>query len=281
MVLKTRTFHLRAGSRLRALGTHKLGIAAHFDIRIAGNLDLRGDWPSGSLPEPGAGWSATGCDGATAPTTSGATGGGASSGCQGGASSTGNAGGQPSSVQAPLVVAGCGGGRTTGLLAFNSPPGGGLLLASRTKLVLAASSVVDLTGSPGGANPTYAQGGASGGNAVFMAPSIRADAGAIVSARGASGAAASGTVGVPGNRGPLTGTSPAQGATCSGCGTGGAGGIEPGGSCNNTAGTGSGAAIAGGGGAVGRCMAYARSGGASVASGTMKCVYGLSTLQPR
>ena len=280
LVIKTRTFHLRAGSRLRAIGTHKLGIASHFDVYIGGTLDLRGDFSSAY--EPGAGASMlTSCYGATAPTTSGATGGGASA-CVGGASSTGNAGGQALSITAPFVMAGCGGGRTSGLLAFPSPPGGGLLLASRTKVVLASTAVVDLTGSQGGANPTYAQGGAGGGNAVLMAPSVRIDGGAIVSARGGSGRAANGTIGTNGSRGPLTGTEPAAGATCAGCGTGGAGGYEdPDGWCWGTPGTGSGSAIAGGGGSVGACVAYARSGAASVAAGSMKCLYTLRTLQAR
>ncbi len=280
LVLKTRTFHLRAGSKLRAVGTHKLGIAGHFDVFIGGTLDLRGEFIA--MYEPGAGASmVTACYGATAPTASGATGGGASA-CVGGASSTGNAGGQALTTQAPYVVAGCGGGRTSGLLAFPSPPGGGLLLISRTKVVLASTAVIDLTGSQGGANPTYAQGGAAGGNAVLMAPSIRVNAGAIISARGGSGSAANGTIGVQGSRGPLTGTEPAAGATCAGCGTGGAGGYEEaGGWCYGTAGTGSGSAIAGGGGSVGSCAVFARPGGASVAAGATKCRYTLSTLLTR
>jgi hypothetical protein len=280
LVLKTRTFSLRAGSTLRAIGTHKLGIAANFDVFIAGTLDLGGRF--GASYEPGAGVSAvSGCFGAMSPTTAGATGGGASA-CSGGASSTGLAGGLSSATQAPFVMAGCGGGRTSAVFAFPSPPGGGLLLASRTKVVVASTSVVDLTGSQGGANGTYAQGGAAGGNTVLMAPSIRVDSGAVVSARGGSGSAANGTMGVQGSRGPLTGTSPAFGATCSGCGTGGAGGYEePGGWCNGTVGTGSGSAIAGGGGSVGRCVAYARPGAASVASGAMKCLYNLNALQVR
>jgi hypothetical protein len=282
LVLKTRTFSLRAGSTLRAVGNHKLGIAANFDIWIAGTLDLRGVWGSG-LPEPGAGGgSPSGCAGEPAPVTGGGGTGGGASACPGGASSTGLAGGQPSLVQPPFVMAGCAGGRISGLIAFPSPPGGGLLLVSRTKVVLMATAIIDLTGFQGTANATNAQGGAAGGSAVIMAPSVRVDNGAIVSARGGSGGAANGTIGVPGSRGPLTGSMPAYGATCTGCGTGGAGGYEdPGGWCNGTVGIGSGSAIAGGGGAVGRCTTYARAGAVSVAAGTMKCLYSVKTMQAR
>ena len=54
LVLKTRTFTLRAGSTLRAEGADPLVIAANFDVYIAGTLDLSGDTPSG-FPTGGAG----------------------------------------------------------------------------------------------------------------------------------------------------------------------------------------------------------------------------------
>lgn len=279
LILKTRTFHLRAGSSLRAIGSHKLGIAAHFDIFIGGTLDARGDY-DGQGYSPGAGFSdVSGCTGTASTIATGATGGGASA-CSGGASSTGLAGGQPPSLQAPFVLAGCGGGRTSALFSLPSPAGGGLMLASRTKLTLAAGAALDLTGSGGGGSANFAGGGAAGGNTVLFAPSIRVDAAAVVATRGGSGGAASSSGGMPGIHGPLTGTQRAAAVTCSGCGTSGAGGYEDS-ACGGLPGMGSGTAIAAGGGAMGWCAVYARSGGASIAASMMKCSFNSIPLQTR
>ncbi len=269
LVLKTRTFTLRAGTTLRAEGDVALAIASHFDIYVGGTLDLSGDRPPSSVPTGGAGAnyaSGAACVGVSLGATTGAAGGGGG-GCGGGASSTGITGGVAVAVAPPFIIGGCSGGRGNGIGQLASGAGGGLLLASRTKVSLAASAVIDLSGGRGLGGTNYAAGGGGGGVGIVQAPVVRVVAGAIVAGRGGSGGAAGTTAGVAGLEGMTTGTSGTPGQTCAGCGTGGTGGGEV--ACTGGIGAGSASAIAAGGGAAGSFQLYSR-GVTTVPSGTMK-----------
>ncbi len=271
LVLKARTFSLRSGSVLRVSGARSFGVASHFDTYIAGTIDASANGPGGR------GFTAS-CRGGGIGTIQGATG-GAGGACAGGASSTGVAGGPPSSVQAPFITGGCPGGVGTAAIEVPGIPGGGVFLASRTRVHLASTAIIDLTAGGGAAGNSTARGGGSGGNAVVMAPLVRGVAGSAIVSRGSSGSAGGNGEWTIGLDGPVSGPQFAAGVTCPTCGTSGTGGYET--SCNGGTGTGSGLAVAGGGGAAGACAIYSLTGAADVSTQATKCVRQSQPLQPR
>jgi hypothetical protein len=276
VVLKTRTFTLRAGSTLRMQGSRALGIVAHRDIVIAGTMDLSAD-PPGIHGGEGAGsiGSPNGCAGQFVDVVSG----GGGHGCVGGRASNGALGGSMPALPTRTVHGGCSGGAGPGLFQFPGGGGGGLMLVSRSRVVLTGASVLDASGGGGWGASSWASGGGSGGQVLIQTPALSLAAGAVVAGRGGSGGAASGTTSAHGVEGPVSGSTPAPGATCSGCGVGGPGGVETG-SCSIPSGMGSGSAIGAGGGAAGQCTAYTRI-APTVPAGMMKIRYQYLVLASR
>ena len=257
VVLKVRTFTVRAGSTLR----------------IDGRLDLSADRDA-STPGSGAGSSqgsvcSAGAVGDLLNPPIDAAGGGHAG--QGGASSRGAAGGRDY-LFGDGVRGGCGGG--------NSGNGGGAVqLASRTRLALGPTGVIDVNGGRGSGAGGLATGGGSGGGVLLQAPDLSLAPGSIVAGRGGSGGAGGGGgAGAHGQEGNEAVPGGVPGGTCSGCGIGGRGGTE-----TTTAGNGTGTlpALGGGGGGVGRCVTATRTGTPIVPSGTMRIVHAPRVLMPR
>lgn len=248
MVLMVRTLTVRAGTTLRATGRRPLAVASHFDVVIAGTVDLAG------APYGGAGACTGACVGLSGTISAGG-GGNATGG--GGASEAQTAPGVPLTTRIrPLE----GGG--SGAIGFPSNGGGGLQLVSRVRVALHATGVVNLSGGGGRVEPRAgATGGGAGGNLLIQAPSVQVAPGSVVAGRGGSGAAVYfngvSTIGVDGRDGPISGSVAAASVTCGNCGTSGTGAIEsaPQGGLGTVPGAGTGDADsgAGGGGALGRC----------------------------
>ncbi len=280
LVLKVRTFTLRAGNvlhpRQALVGGNSIAIASHFDVYIAGTIDLSGHAPGyagldadSHLP---AGSRSGPCSGEQMNFSIG----GGGNAQQGGASSGGGAGGASQTGLQPLV------GGCDGMLGNGQANGGGAIqIVSRTRVALPSTALVDLSGGRGFyLTGVFSGGGGSGGFAVIEAPAISLTAGGTIAGRGGSGAAMNGTAsgGSHGFEGPATGTTGAASVTCSGCGTSGAGGTE---------GVGPGAGVgvrAAGGGSGGRCFTRNQSGSLGSMmppAGFMKIVHAHSTLLPR
>ncbi len=276
LVLKTRTFTVRAGNRVLVRGDRAFAVAAHFDVFIAGTVDL-------SAFEPGDAWqdfrgpgssTASACSGVYSQNSAGG-GGNVGGGGRPGAGA-GTAGGPQSTA---FLAGGCDGG----MLNIAQPFGGGALqIASRTRVAVAAGALVDVSGGRGvWINPGVgvgALGGGSGGTVIIEAPAIILVSGAVVAGRGGSGSVVDGVngTGVHGNEGTITGTAGAASVTCSGCGVSGAGGTES--TLSGADGAGAGAA---GGGSVGRCVTRNHSGVLVPEAGAMKIFHTVSTLAPR
>ena len=281
LVLNVRTFAIAQGTTVKVQGSRALAIASHFDIYIAGRLDL-----SGSTINGGGGESLVSL--CQAAGSGAATGGGGNWNSGGNASTSAMGGAALSSNTLVPLQGGCRSGAITPTgpgRPLGSTAGGAVQMISRTKLVLDSTGVVDVSGMRGfgSTNMTtgavYAQGGSAGGGVLIEAPAVALAAGSVIAGRGGSGGAANtatATIAV-GLDGTLTGTS-VPGASCSGCGTGGDGGTE---SSPPTHGSGSSPAIAGGGGSVGRCFIRNRSGVLSPPSGTMKIFHQTLTLSSR
>ena len=276
LVLKVRTFSIPSGSTVTVSGSRALAIVAHFDIYIAGTLDVSG-------PRGGAGrLLVSGCAGSY---LNGASGGGGFVGA-GGLSSTG--GDRGDGTQSPLLTplaGGCDGG--TGGLVIGGRGGGAAQLVSRTRILLAGTSLVNASGGGGytgcqtvGCTSYRATGGGAGGAISIEAPVVTIQAGAVVAGRGGNGAASnSGVIGVHGTPGTTAGSTNGPGVSCSGCGTGGVGGTEA--TISGTNGTGTLPAIGGGGGGVGRCVVRNRTGTISPPAGSMKISQVASALVSR
>ena len=259
MVLEVRTFTVGASARVKIRGSAAFGVASHFDIYIAGHLDLSG--PSlGAGVSPNTSW----CNGATANPV---TGGGANQ-TAGGVASSGASGGQMLTNVSPNLQpleGGCFGGAVN-VNTLGGRGGGATQLVSRSKLAVAATGIVNVSGFRGAGaidfftSAVYAVGGGSGGGILLEAPAIAVNAGGRLAGRGGSGGAANRTTSTiaNGNHGDWDlNAATVPGATCSGCGVGGNGGSEtsvPG------SGTGTTPAIGGGGGSAGRCHVRDRSG---------------------
>lgn len=261
LVLKVRTFTVRSGFTVEVRGTRALGVASRFDIFLAGTLDLSGTIGSGTRVGPGQG-NAPGCQGNVAGTMA-STGGGGNS-AYGGNGSDGAGGGVAFSDTTLVPLQG---GCSEYL--FSMGGGGAIQLVSKTRIALASTAVVDLSGA-GGVAQVLGGGGSAGGSALLEAPTITLTSGSVIAGRGGSGAAYRYMMGAtPGNEGPTSGTTGAAGVTCSGCGgTSGAGGTE------SSIGGGTGTATlpggTGGGGAAGRCVTRNASGTLNPPAGTMK-----------
>ncbi|MBE7447922.1 MAG: hypothetical protein HS111_03225 [Kofleriaceae bacterium] len=280
IVLKVRTFTLAAGARLNVRGTAAFGLASHFDVYIAGHLDL-----SGASLGAGISTNGTTCNGGNgAPATGGAGhvngGGHASSGASGGNSFTGaNPNLQP-------LEGGCIGGIAN--VTFTGGRGGGsLAFVSRTRLTVAATGVINVSGARGTGHVdsisggVFALGGGSGGGVIMEAPSVAFSVGARVNGRGGSGAAGRTTTQTiaHGNNGDWDLNAPTvPGATCANCGTGGAGGLE---SMQPGNGIGASPQIGGGGGAAGRAFVRDRGGSFTAPAGTTQIFLTVSQIQSR
>lgn len=264
LVLMTRTFTVSPGATISVRGSRALGIAAHFDVYLAGALDLSAG-RSGTIGSVSDG----ACTGQFSP-DGGGGGGGGNAGVGGLGTDVGTSG-KPTVTDEP-VIGGCGGG-----LGF-SIGGGAVQMVSRTRIVLAPTSFIDLTAMGGFTTFGRSEGGGSGGTAVLMAPTIALEPGSVIAGRGGSGAAHGPSESRQGAPGARTGTDPAPSVTCTGCGTSGAGGTEvtPAGHAS-----GSGTADAGGGGSVGMCRAYNATGVLILPPGTMKVGITRSALRTR
>ncbi|MCL4223302.1 MAG: hypothetical protein KJZ91_02365 [Myxococcales bacterium] len=268
LVLKTRTFTLRAGSTLRLDGARALAIASHFDVRIEGVIDGSGQvGVAGQAAGPGSLGGPASCVGQWMSFVSG----GAGNVSNGGRSSTGLTGGELHPAGPPALAGGCASSGVAG-------GGGGIQLASRTRIALASTAQIDVSGGGGTGFTNVALGGGSGGNVLLHAPVVFFGPGAVVAGRGGGGGAGGPSGGASGAEGTLTGTAGAAGGTCSGCGTGGTGGTE---TSPPTNGTGSTGALGGGGGAAGRCHVRTRTGTPIIPAGTMRLSSSSLVLAPR
>lgn len=249
LVLRVRSFSLRAGVTFIPIGARALAIESDFDIYVAGTLAANWRGFAGLIPAPSGCWGGANSD---------ASGGGGNVSL-GGASSAGAAGGaaiDPSRIVSPLL-AGCPGGVIGGQ--SGGMPGGALQLISGTRVHVDATGLVSVAGGGGRGFVSTADGrgkaagGGAGGAVVIEAPTLLVTPGGTINGRGGSGGAASGTSGgtvasgKPGDDPSLDATVP--GATCVGCGVGGNGGVEMSGP---TAGTGGAPQLGGGGGSAGR-----------------------------
>lgn len=264
LVLEVRTFTLAAGATLVVRGTRALGVTSHFDIYIAGHLKA-----SGAVGGAGQATATIGY-----ATDSGfATGGGGNFG-GGGSSSNNVAGGVGTASDSMTPLAGGSGGGA--ITSAGGPPrsegGGAVQLVSRSRMVLAATAIINVSGKRGLATidpagvTAFATGGGSGGSVLVESPGLAMAPGSIVVGRGGSGAAAriSPPMVAVGRDGD---DATNAGATCTGCGTGGAGATEF--TTGGGSGIGTSPAIGGGGGGVGRALLRTRTGSASVPSGSM------------
>ncbi len=256
LVVRARTFTLRSGSVLQVRGQWPLVVMSHFDVVIGGVFDLSAE--QGAFRGGGSG-SYNDSDALCAGGVVSFASGGGSSRCLGGNASTGATRGDQKPAS-QWWLGGCIGGWVLSGLTETGMGGGALGLISRTKVRLGTNSVLDVSGGGGRATIGRASGGGAGGDVLVYSPVLQMQAGAVVAARGGSGAAAGPTAFSHGREGPVDGSLGAMGATCSGCGVGGTGGSEAdatyaGGLCGGDA-SGSGDAIAGGGGAAGQFVVY-------------------------
>lgn len=275
VVLKTRTFTLRAGSTIRVKGTRSFGVVSHRDVVIAGTIDMSADSPNSRGRGPGSISSFQACEGRFVD----GVGGGGGHGCVGGRGSHGALGGAATPLLERTVHGGCSGGTGPDVFQIPGGGGGGLVLVSRSRVSLTATSLLDVSGGGGWAARAWVTGGGAGGKVLIQTPALSLASGAVVAGRGGSGGATGPTAEAPGVEGPISGSSPAPGATCTDCGGGGSGGIE-GGSCSIPAGTGSGSARGAGGGDVGSCRAYTRI-PPNIPAGMMRLRYQNALLTPR
>lgn len=281
LVLKVRTFSVRPGAYVEVRGTRALGIVSHFDVFVAGTLDL-----SANANLPGAGHSTyPQCAGSQNATATG----GAGNIDTGGSSSAGASGGQLTyGGYLQPIQGGCAGGSVV-VSAANTvrggQGGGSLQVVSRRRVAIAGTGSVNVSGGGGVAAidtvlfQGRASGGGSGGGVLVEAPTVQFASGSAIAGRGGSGAAAtqSGTL-ASGVEGPATGSAGAPSTMCTNCGVGGAGGSE---SATPGSGTGGSAAqLGGGGGAVGRCYVRNTSGSLSPPAGTMKIRFQALALSP-
>lgn len=139
LVLKTRTFTLRAGSTLRLDGARALAIASHFDVRIEGVLDGSGQ---PGVAEQGAGPGSLGDSASCVGQWMSFVSGGAGNMSNGGRSSNGLTGGGLHPAGPPALAGGCAGSGQVG-------GGGGIQLASRTRIALASTAQIDVSGGGG------------------------------------------------------------------------------------------------------------------------------------
>lgn len=239
MVLKVRSFTLRSGSEFRGAPGPALAIASHFDVFLAGVVDLS----SGAGREGGGALAFFDpCKGVYDAGTATAGGGGGASTPGGNGATPGSGGGV--SPAGDGIYGGCG--------SLSGEGGGAVMIVSRSRIALAATGGIDVSGAGGYAFKRVAAGGGGGGKVILQTPTISAAAGSFFAGRGGSGAATNGdgSVGVAGNDG--RGVAGAASVTCLGCGTSGAGGTE-----NVNSGVGGNAVgHAGGGGGIG--MLYTR-----------------------
>ncbi len=275
LVLKVRSFTVPSGTTIAVTGTRALAIVSHFDVHIAGTIDLSG--PAGALTGGGPGRTTTaGCVGTYLSLASG----GGALFAIGGSSSTGGTGGTGDfnmRIYMTPLGGGCAGG--TGGLVSGGPPGGVIQLVSRTRVTLAGSALINVVGGGGyatcvtaGCTSYRATGGGSGGGVSIESPAISVENGTVVAGRGGNGAASnSGIMGMNGSPGTITGSTNAAASTCAGCGTGGIGGTET--TLSGSAGAGTAPAIAGGGGGVGRCVTRNRTGSLTPPGGSMKIAH--------
>jgi len=282
LVLKVRSFKLLAGRTIVVSGSRALAIASHFDVYIAGTIDVSA--VGGTVQElparPGAGASTRVT--ARGVASGGGTwggGGNATAGSSGAGSTMASPGGQAISTAGLQPLEGGGGG--DGEYIYNG--GGAIQISSRTRVAMASTSLIDVGGAGGQElffGGWFVTGGGAGGGVLIEAPATQFTPGAIIAGRGGSGGASNSNA----NRnrgldGPTTGTSPAGTVTCSGCGTSGAGGTE---SVAPTNATGSGVALGSGGGSVGRCVVRNAGGAVTPPAGMMKISFQTPpTLPPR
>ena len=215
LVLKVRSFTLRSGSQLRASSDPAVAIASHFDVFLAGVVDLASSRTRG--PAPGSLVTFGSCTGVWDQAGSMTSGGGGGAATDGGDGTTPGTGG----------IAFASSGTFGGCDSTGGAGGGALQIVSRNRIALAATGGIDVSGSGGDFFGAHAFGGGGGGKVILQAPVFSAAPGSFLVGRGGSGAAtnADGTVAVPGNDGPR-GVVGATSVTCAGCGTSGAGGTE-------------------------------------------------------
>ncbi|MCL4227524.1 MAG: hypothetical protein KJZ91_23930 [Myxococcales bacterium] len=267
LVLKVRTFKLLAGRNVEVRGTRALAIASHFDIYLAGSIDLSPVAGESLNPpsRPGPGHSVrSSCEGQS--TGNGAFGGGGNAFAGGRGSIAAATGGMPiSSVGLSPLEGGGGGG-------YQNNGGGAIQLVSRTRVAMASTSLLNVSGGAGELIiffGWFGTGGGAGGGVLIEAPSTQFTAGAVIAGRGGSGGASdSNTVRLAGVEGPVAGTTPAPAVTCTGCGTSGAGGTESASAGNAVLVNPN--PIASGGGSVGRCVVRNAAGAVTPPSGMMK-----------
>lgn len=266
--LEVRSLTIRPGSRLKFIGVKPIAIVSHFDIFVGGTLDYSGPGNAATLLHPG-------CDTALVSPAMG----GAGNVTAGAASSTGQAGGMalPANPSLRPLDGGC--------HAFSAVGGGGLQLVSRRRIALASTGVIDVAGR-GGATLTTGggftmTGGGAGGAAVLEAPGVGLATGSVIIGRGGSGAAGNtatraSAVGRHGDHDLAAAGVP--GVMCPDCGAvGGSGGTE---TAMPGPGMGTGNAVAGGGGAVGRCVVRSKAFTVPPA-GTMKLIASSDFIQTR
>lgn len=259
VALKVRSLTVAEGARLKVIGTKAFAIASDLDVYVAGQIDLSGATSGGGMSPTAS------CSVPMAP----GAGGGAGNYQAGGASSTGVAGGTSLAASSPdlsPLEGGCSN--------FLGIGGGAIQIVSRTRIALATTGVVNVSGRGGqgidNGGTLYVFGGGSGGGVLLEAPAVVFAQGSRVAGRGGAGAAGNTTnntfaSGTSGDADPAATSVP--GGSCTGCGGGGNGGTE---SSAPGTGTGTGSALGAGGGSVGRCIAATRSGVVLPPSGVMK-----------
>ncbi|MBK9031388.1 MAG: choice-of-anchor D domain-containing protein [Myxococcales bacterium] len=163
LVLKVRSFTVRPGRVLEVYGARALAVASHFDVYIGGTLDGSGESLNfAGHAGPGGRNGLSMCSGSFG--TGGASGGGGWS--SGGMGSGGTLGGSRGASFVPLS-GGCDGGYNDGTVGAG---GGGIQLASRTRVAIGAAGVVNVSGAGGGVLDFlgYLTTGGGGGGAVLV-----------------------------------------------------------------------------------------------------------------
>ncbi len=279
VVLVLRSFTLREGARLRAIGVPALAVVSEFDIVIAGALDLAGKSSSGT---PSGGTTThPSCIGSIGDRGVGGGAGAAVNANGGHAIGSTTTGGQRDLIPFVAPLRG-------GCDAFVPGAGGGAIqLVSRRRIALQRAGSIDVSGAGGlcwsFGGPPYGPSGAGGGGTVVLeSPAVAIAAGGFIAGRGGSGAVADGGVCTFGNDGP---TGPGvfatpvscAGATCA-SGAGGHEGAIAGGNATATNGT----AHAGGGGGAGVLVTSTASGSSPTTAASRRIVEAFaSTLRRR